>query len=210
METQPASTSVSLHSQMNAFYGNPNLSQETTAAVFRGAEAPEVYTSETPPPKQQAQETEASPSPVENYFAQTTEQLEISEQGAALQQQQGNEAPVNQAPFSPNEDATTLEAQASSPESEVAAQLQAEQPPLNVPSEIGETREPNPREQTTRTKPVAVSALNENPTPEPQTTSTDNQQPENNLLQQSYGQFGAGGPAASNASQPGKIFSAFG
>jgi hypothetical protein len=211
METQPASANVSMLSQMNAFYGNPNLSQETTTAVFRGAEAPEVYTQETPEAQnQQAQETDASPNPVEDYFSQTTEQLEISEQAAALQQQQGNEAPANQVPFGANEGATPPETLAPSPESEVGAPLQVEQAPQNVPSEIGETKESSPPTQPPQTEATAVSALNESPTPEPQTASANNQQPENNPLQQSYGQFGAGGPAASNASQPGAIFSARG
>lgn len=210
METQPASANVSMLSQMNAFYGNPNLSQETTTAVFRGAEAPEVYTPETPEPQeQQAQETEASPSPVENYFNQTTEQLEISEQAAALQQQQGNEAPANQLPFGANEGATPPETLAPSPESEVGAPLQVEQAPQNVPSEIGETKESSPPTQPPKTESTTVSTLNESPTPEPQTASANNQQPENNPLQQSYGQFGAG-PTAGNASQPGTIFSAMG
>ncbi|MEA3333592.1 MAG: hypothetical protein U9Q58_08345 [Pseudomonadota bacterium] len=208
MEAPPASTSVSLHSQMNAFYGNPNLSQETTAAVFRGADAPEVYTAEAPPEPQ-----EAGTSPVEDYFAQTTEQLEISEQATALLQQQGNETPVAQPSVGTNEGVTPApEAQALFPENEVVTQLQVEEAPQNVPSEIGETRKPSPPIQTENSKPTAVSALNENPTPEPQTTSANDKQPENTPLQQSYGyaQLGSGPAAASNASQPGALFSALG
>ncbi|MCD6533498.1 MAG: hypothetical protein J7L25_05435 [Deltaproteobacteria bacterium] len=202
METQPAVASVSLQSQMNAFYGNPNLSQETTVAVFHGANTPEVYTSQPiEQPEPQADEFgTASPNPVETYFSQTTEQLEISEQAAALQQQ-GSEASAPQAAANNAID----EGSAATPPDE--NQFQAESP-QNVAPEINETRPaaPTPEREPANPEPDAVSTLNS-----PQTSaSSSTQAPKNSPLQQSYAQFGDGGPAASRASQPGAIFSAMG
>ena len=95
MEAQQANAGISQLSSMNAFYGIPNTSQETTAAIESGAQAPEVFKPGTrdpivPEQNQQtepsgAQETQANP--VEPFFAQAREQLEISNQAVAMQQQ---------------------------------------------------------------------------------------------------------------------------
>ena len=213
MEAQQTNASISQFSRMNAFYGIPNVSQESTTAVERGARAPEVYAPETPElPEPRAAGTGTNPAiPVESFFSQTTEQLEISDQAVALQQQQENEAPAAQATYGATDGSTPRETQAPSQESGIEAQLQTEEGPRNVGQEVEQTPEPGRPLQATNSQPAAASALNEGPTPEPETTGADNnQQPANNPLQQSYGQFPGGGPAASNASQPGALFNALG
>jgi len=92
MESQVAASSgISQLSRMNAFYGIPNLSQETAQAVQQGAvPPPEVYT-----PGENLRTTEnqgpESDSPnngqAANPIFQNSDSLSISDQAARLQQQ---------------------------------------------------------------------------------------------------------------------------
>ncbi|MCK5680270.1 hypothetical protein KAI46_05610 [bacterium] len=223
METQETSMQVSLLSRMNAFYGIPNTSQATSAAVERGAQAPEVYTPEevetpNPQPTERAEENSA-PSPVENYFAEPTEQVEISNQAVALQQSQSEDAD----PAAPATYAATPEAQEdSAPEVAAFANAGEAGTPtgVNQPEVPGETApsvaEAETPRQTNNQEPAAVSALNAEPaTAQANPIEAPDQGPIQ--PQAGYTQFdsGFGGGAAqaasggnSNAVEPGALFSA--
>ncbi len=212
METQQTNAGISQLSSMNAFYGIPNVSQETRAALENGAQAPEVYTpgsreSITPEPTQETASDPAPANPVEAYFAQTTEQLELSDRAVAMQQQQqGNTSPQvpQQATYNEPPPASALEA-TPEPQTQLPETQNSTQP------EIVENMGTNQSQPTTAPEPTAATALNTEPIAEPQSTGIENNQSgsgANNQLQASYGQFSDSGPAASNASQPGSLLSA--
>ncbi len=197
MEIQEVDARISLFSQMNAFYGIPNLSQETTAAVHQGARAPEVYSSEAAqlqPPTENANPVELTPPP--------TEQVDISNQAVDLQQQAQAENETTPADTAPTTQATGE----TQPEPQVAA-LTSDRPDAG-----SETQ------QTGNNKPAAASTLNaETPATAPlddnRTTSQQiigySDQTDTNLGgNQATQALGAGGNA--NASQPGALFSALG
>ncbi|MEA3348685.1 MAG: hypothetical protein U9Q39_06465 [Pseudomonadota bacterium] len=209
METQTENFGISQFSRMNAFYGIPNVSQETSAAIDGGARAPEVYTTPEPPELPEPRAAEAGSNPenqVESFFSQTTEQLEISDQAVAMQQsEEGALAAQAAQTYGAIEESTTSETQPPAREGEVGAQLQTEEPPPDMRQEIDLNPEPNRPTPAVNSEPAATSFLNEGAAPEPQTPEAN----ANNPLQQSYGQF-PGGPAAGNADQAGAIFSALG
>ena len=199
METQSANAHVSLLSRMNAFYGIPNLSPETTAAVNQGAPAPEVYSPEVAQPAPTPQETnQETNSPIESFFTKATEQVEISSQAIDLQQQS---QVVNE-----------LTAAGNSPESTTpaTAEAQPESPltsPLNSPDSGSVPA-------TGNNAPAATSALNaETPAPAAlDNVATATAQPETGYGNQPgpANQPAAGPGANSNAGQPGALFSALG
>ncbi len=192
METQSMNARVSLMSRMNAFYGIPNLSQETTAAIEQGMPAPKVYSpDETEAPATQTTEVndETSASPAENFFAATTDQVEISAQAADLQQNQNN-----------GENSKTVLSSADTGASESLTTRTAQ------PSFARSSIEP------------AVSSLNSatletnSATQQPQLTDGSSAQ----MISYEQSNLSSGGTAAqavggnANASQPGAIFSAIG
>lgn len=212
METQTENFGISQISRMNAFYGIPNVSQETTAAIEGGAQAPEVYTAPAPEqPEPRAAEAESNPeNQVESFFSQTTEQLEISDQAVAMQQsEEGALAAQAAQAYGAVEESTTSETQPPIGEGEIGVQLQTEEGSQNMRQEVELDPEPNQPTPTEKSEQAATSFLNEGATPEPQTPDANNQAPANNPLQQSYGQF-PGGPAAGNAGLAGANFSALG
>ena len=212
METQMENAGISQFSRMNAFYGNPNISQATSAAIDRGAQPPEVYTREAQEASEaleasepQVTETETEPTqeiPLEAPFSQTTEQLEISDQAVAMQQSEEG-ALVAQAA-----QAYGAFEETGAREDAIAAQLQTAEEPQNIMPEVEQPSEPNqPTSENPRETPA--SALNESVAPEPLATGANNQAPSGNTFQQSYGQF-AGLPTANSAVQTGSTFSALG
>jgi len=187
METQQVDAHVSLLSRMNAFYGIPNLSQETTAAVEQGAPAPEVYSPEEAQLPQATENTNGEiTSPAESFFTEATEQVEISNQAVALQQQA---QAVNELSQTDSAAATTSATEETQPET--AATTPA----------AGSNNES-----------AAASSLNTE-RPVPLDNSSAAAQPASGYNDQS-GQVNptvaAGDSYSSNAVQPGALFSALG
>ena len=185
METQPVNAHISTLSRMNAFYGIPNLSQETTAAVDQGAPAPEVYSPEETQPQPAPEDTNTGTgSAAESFFTAATEQVEISDQAMALQQQsQALAEPVSAG------NSAGGETQPESP----AAEL------LNSPN-AGSNNTPAP-----------TSASNANEA-SPLENSAAAAQPGSDYaeLPGQINQPATGPGADSNAGQPGALFSALG
>lgn len=208
METQQANPNISQLSSMNAFYGIPNLSQETTAAIERGAQAPEVYTpgsreAITPEPSQQTEASGPQQNPLEAYMAQATEQLDISIQAQAMQQEAQQQNGVND-----NAPVPTDSPDNSQPpfNSDSLTQLrEGVNRAENAPEQRVDSTTP-PQASTTTTEPPAMTPLNSEAAaaPENNQPAADNPPPAN------YGQFSGSGPEASRASQPGNLFSAMG
>ncbi len=213
MEAQQTNSNISLLSSMNAFYGIPNTSQETAAAIDRGVPAPEVYSpgSREPIVPEQTPETATNPAPTtpaETYFSQATEQLEISDQAVAMQLQQQQQENNNPAiPVAADNGTPAPEAQGT----DIEPQLQVEPGSNNSGQRVEQNMAPNQPQPNTATEPTAVTGLNDGPMTQTQNTGRENsQQPANSLLQTSYAQFSGSGPAASSASQPGNRLSAMG
>ncbi len=188
METQQVNAQVSLLSKMNAFYGIPNQSQETAIAVQQGAPAPEVYSSKDNQPPQTTTEDKsgATTSPVESFFTEATEQVEISNQAVVLQQQ-------SQAV---NEPTAQSDSTANTPPETAATTTPASNNPNSGPAPASGNNN----------GPAATSALNtEAPAP------TDNNEAANALSDQANAPVAATGAGYnSNAVQPGALFSALG
>jgi|GEM_PF-2748894 len=197
METQQVDAHVSLLSRMNAFYGIPNQSQETTAAVQQGAPAPEVYSPEEAQlPQATADANGETTSPVESFFTEATEQVEISNQAVALQQQAQTVNEPTQADSSVN-----------TPQATGENQPEPATPPVNSPNSSPATATGSNNEPA-----AAISALNTE-TAAPLDNSRAAVQPANGHNGQSVQ---ANAPVAaeagngSNAVQPGALFSALG
>lgn len=203
---------------MNAFYGNPNLSPETEAAIEKGARAPEVYSPNAnepvAPEQNRAAETRQAQNnnPAEAFFSQTTEQIDISSQAVALQQQQQQQQVQQQqqqrTANSPAETGGTPE-----PSANVRPPAPREASGANAAG-AGQNQAANQAQATPRAEPRAASGLNSEPRPPLQPEGTNINQPQTNAafnpLQNGYAQFGNGPGAASNASQPGALLSAMG
>lgn len=199
METAQVDAHVSLLSRMNAFYGIPNLSQETTAAVHQGAPAPEVYTPENnqPPQATTAETNGATARPVESFFTEATEQVEISDQALALQQQGQAASEPAQAESATGTTPATGETQPESSTSSPANTLNSE---------------PEPASGFNNESPPATSALNAE-APAPLDSNITAAQPANGDNGQSVqvnAPVAAGTGYTSNAGDPGALFSALG
>ncbi len=192
METQQVNAHISTLSRMNAFYGIPNLSQETAAAVDQGAPAPEVYSPKEAQPQQAPTDTNTgTDNAAESFFTEATEQVEISDQAVALQQQ-------SQALAEPGSAGNPAggETQPESPATELLNSPNAESAPT-----IGNNNTPAP-----------TSALNAEASPSLRENNATAVQPDNGYAEQS-GQIiqPATGPGGNpNAGQPGALFSALG
>lgn len=198
MESQPVDAHVSLFSRMNAFYGIPNQSQETTAAVQQGAQAPEVYSPEEARLPQTPEDNGGeTTSPVENFFTEATEQVEISSQAVALQEQAQT---VNEPAATPDSAVTTTSAvEETQPESDGAT-------PSNSLNSGSATETGNNGE------PAAASALNaETPISSPIENNGVTAQPASgNAEPGPANQLATGSGNNANAGQPGALFSALG
>ncbi|HDS16015.1 MAG TPA: hypothetical protein ENN66_05295 [Proteobacteria bacterium] len=206
METLANNPKISLLSRMNAFYGIPNMSIETSMAIDQGMQAPEVYFSKARAEQATLQRgPENDNSRLSDLDSQITEIIEISRQAASLQQQNST---LNQTlPTAPQDH--------KSPQPTTAYQAEANQTSSSVYSlkqltDTGSAR--NSLQLNTEDKqPTAASSLNG----ETQTAASDRK----NLLQSSLRSASpypgimaglGGGSATSNSSQPGAIFSALG
>ena len=207
MEVQQTNPKISLLSSMNAFYGIPNTSQETATAIERGVPAPEVYTPKKPEPQQTPDSAQTSP--VDDFFSLTSERLEISDQAAALQQQ----ANAPETATSLANRTTSSETEASTPGNNIETRLRVEERSANTGERIDRDMTPSRPLATTNTGPTAATALNAEPSTEPQTSEedTDNmQKPTVNYSQTSYGPFPGSTPMANSAGQPGNFLNTIG
>ena len=216
MEAQQTNPGISQLSSMNAFYGIPNTSQETAAAVKGGARAPEVYElgSNEPSAPVQNQETEtnrAQANPAETYFSQPADQLDLSNQAVAMlqqaqqqvqqqDQQQTSGAPETQEPTLGVTDESTPPTPSDGDVQVPVGDGSASAREIEVEPDIVSNRP----QATSTPEPTASTGLNNRPT-----TQTQNESPEaSNQLQTAYSQFSGSGPEASSASQAGNLFSA--
>ncbi len=206
MEAQPANPGISQLSSMNAFYGSPITSPETTVAIEHGAQAPEVYKlgSQEPIVPEQTEEPNpetAQASPLETYFNQATEQLNLSEEAVAMQQQTNTDQGAQQA-------TDTVSQAATAPETETSQQVQAPEPQnIRQAENYGNITASQLQPSATSERTTAATPLNTETMPEQPTSGTENNQSgANSPPLATYGS----GPAASNASQAGNLFSARG
>ncbi len=196
METQQASAHISALSRMNAFYGIPNLSQETTAAVEQGLPAPEVYTPEKNQPAPAPEDTSAE-NAAESFFTEATEQVEISDQAQALQQQAQQALAEPAAAGNAAGEETQPESPMESPAAEQLNSPNAGAAPTNGPNKA----------------PAAASALNAEAPPSAPENNAAALPPEGAYAAEQPGPLNqpAAGPGANpNAGQPGALFSALG
>jgi len=194
METQPVNAHISTLSRMNAFYGIPNLSQETTAAVDQGAPAPEVYSPKEAQPQQAPEDTNTGTgSATESFFTTATEQVEISDQAMALQQQsQALAEPVSSG-------------------NSAAGETQPESPATELEQLNSQNAGSAPTTGSNNT-PTPTSALNAETSPSPLEDSAAAVQPGSGYAEQPgpINQLATGPGGNPNAGQPGALFSALG
>lgn len=197
METLANNPKISLISRMNAFYGIPNMSIETSMAIDQGMQPPEVYSSKAREEQETLQRGSGNEnSPQSDFYSQATDIVEISRQASSLQQQDST-SPIL---FQDNNSPLTA-----------AYQPEANQPSSSVYNSerpiTGSVRNIN----TEDNQPTAASSLNGGM----QTTGSDRQ----DLLQsplRAASQYpliiaGLGEDSATSiSSQPGAIFSALG
>jgi len=192
MEIQQVDAHVSLLSRMNAFYGIPNLSPETTAAVQQGAPAPEVYSPEDNQLPQATEDTNGKTNnPIESFFTEATEQVEISDQAVALQRQNQATQADSAAPQATGE---------TQPESTTTIPVYS---PNSGPASVtGNNNEPTTSVLNAET-PAPLDSNRANTT---QPANGDNGQ----SGQATNASIATGAGYSSNAVQPGALFSALG
>lgn len=234
MESQELSLSLSPKTKMMLLNGEQGMSIESKQAVLQGLQIPPIYSNVQSQQEtaQSKNEQGGSPSPVEEYFSQVGENVQISDQAAAMQTQatttetamnEGQQAPVAETQAAPPETppATTgTQEQAMATYGRMQENGPAPEQPAQQPQGAMEPQQPA-ASQTTSTEEnssqfmTQTTGLNSGNSSgminEPTAPTVDNQ-----MMQSAYGGMsGTAGyspvtAAAGNASQPGSFFSAMG